>query len=86
MPTICLFYGIVIQMYWRDHAPPHFHALYAEHEVLIGLRDLKPIRGLLPRRDQALVMEWAEAHREELMEDWNLCNEMKPPNPIQPLP
>lgn len=73
-------------MYWRDHAPPHFHALYAEHEALIGLRDLKTIRGSLPRRALTLVMEWADAHREELMEDWNLCTEMKPPNPIKPLP
>jgi Protein of unknown function (DUF2442)/Domain of unknown function (DUF4160) len=40
MPTISVFYGIVIQMFWRDHAPPHFHALYAEHEALIDLRDL----------------------------------------------
>ena len=35
MPTISVFYGIVIQMFWQDHAPPHFHALYAEHEALI---------------------------------------------------
>jgi hypothetical protein len=27
MPTISTFYGILIQMFWRDHAPPHFHAL-----------------------------------------------------------
>ena len=39
MPTISLFYGIVIQMYWRDHGPPHFHALYGEHEALVDLRD-----------------------------------------------
>jgi Domain of unknown function (DUF4160) len=39
MPTISVFYGIVIQMFWQDHAPPHFHALYAEHEALIDLRN-----------------------------------------------
>ena len=48
MPTISVFYGIVIQMFWRDHVPPHFHALYAEHEALIDLRDLGVIRGSLP--------------------------------------
>ena len=57
MPTISVFYGIVIQMFWRDHAPPHFHALYAEHEALIDLRDFRVIRGSLPRRAMALV--WA---------------------------
>ena len=30
VPTISSFYGIAIQIFWRDHAPPHFHALYAE--------------------------------------------------------
>jgi hypothetical protein len=44
-PTISAFYGIVIQMFWRDHAPPHFHALYAEAEAIIDLRDLSVMRG-----------------------------------------
>lgn len=48
MPTVSVFYGIVIQMFWKDHAPPHFHALYAEHEVLIDIRDLGVLRGSLP--------------------------------------
>lgn len=85
MPTISLFYGIVIQMFWQDHAPPHFHALYAEHEALIDLRELRVIRGSLPRRALALVLEWAVEHRDELMEDWNLCSQMKQPKPIEPL-
>ncbi len=38
MPTISVFYGIVIQMYWKDHGPPHFHALYAEHEALVDIQ------------------------------------------------
>ena len=45
MPTISIFYGIVIQMVWADHAPPHFHALYTEHEALIGIRTLDVMRG-----------------------------------------
>ncbi len=85
MPTISVFYGIVIQMFWQDHAPPHFHALYAEHEALIDLRDLRVMRGSLPRRAMALVLEWAAEHRGELMEDWNLCSRMQPPKPIEPL-
>lgn len=85
MPTISVFYGIVIQMFWQDHAPPHFHALYAEHEALIDLRDLRVMRGSLPRRAMALVLEWATEHRDELMEDWNLCSKMQTPKPIDPL-
>ena len=57
MPTISVFYGIVIQMFWQDHAPPHFHALYAEHEALIELRNLRVMRGSLPRRAMLLVLE-----------------------------
>ena len=85
MPTISVFYGIVIQMFWRDHGPPHFHALYGEHEALIDLRELRVMRGSLPRRAMALVLEWAAEHRDELMEDWNLCSRMQTPKTIEPL-
>lgn len=85
MPTISMFYGIVIQMFWQERGPPHFHALYAEHEALIDVRDLRVLRGSLPRRAMALVLEWAADHREELMEDWYLCSQLRSPKPIQPL-
>lgn len=85
MPTISVFYGIVIQMYAGDHPPPHFHALYAEYEVLIDLRDLQVMRGSLPRRAMALVLEWASEHLGELMEDWQQCERMQPPKRISPL-
>jgi hypothetical protein len=49
-----------------DHAPPHFHALYAEDEALIDIGTLQVLEGHLPRRAQALVMEWAKAHQTEL--------------------
>ena len=85
MPTISFFYGIVIQMFWRDHGPPHFHALYGDDEVLIDLRNLRVMRGSLPRRAMALVLEWADENRVELMEDWNLSSQLQPPKPIKPL-
>jgi Domain of unknown function (DUF4160) len=72
MPTISQFFGIVIQMFWREHTPPHFHALYGEYESLIEIRTLDVIKGSLPRLAQALALEWAALHRAELMEDWNL--------------
>jgi len=86
MPTISAFYGILIQMFWRDHAPPHFHALYAEHEATIDIRTLEVIEGQLPRRALALTLEWAQEHRSELLEDWNLCSLNQSPKKIQPLP
>ncbi len=49
-------------MFWREHAPPHFHALYAEYEALIDIRTLEIIKGSLPKRALALVLEWAAQH------------------------
>lgn len=85
MPTISTFYGILIQMFWRDHGPPHFHALYAEHEAQIDIRTLEVIEGRLPGRALALVREWAAEHKDELNEDWNLCSRMQRPKKIAPL-
>ena len=85
MPTISQFFGIVIQMFWREHAPSHFHALYAEHEALIDIRTLELIGGSLPRRALSLTNEWAIEHREELMEDRKLYQSKQAPTPIEPL-
>jgi len=85
MPTISRFYGILIQMYFGDHAPPHFHALYAEFEALIAIETLEVIRGDLPARAMALVLEWAQLHRDELRRDWVLCVQNQTPAKISPL-
>lgn len=85
MPTISAFYGILIQMFRGDHAPPHFHALYAEFEVLIDIHTLEVVRGTMPRRALALVLEWASQHRAELLEDWKLCEQNQSPKKISPL-
>ena len=85
MPTVSQFFGILIQMFWREHAPPHFHALYAEDEALIDIRTLEVLAGRLPRRALALVLEWAVLHRAELMEDWELCRQKRLPRRIEPL-
>jgi hypothetical protein len=60
MPTISVFFGIAIQMFWNDHAPPHFHALYGEDEAIVSIETLAVLRGGLPRLALALVVEWAE--------------------------
>ena len=70
MPRISTYYGIAIYMYFRDHAPPHFHAIYGEHEAVIDIETAKVIDGSLPRRALKLVVEWTKAHREELEDDW----------------
>ena len=86
MPTLSIFYGIMIQMFWDDHAPPHFHATYAEYEALINIQTLEVIGGELPRRALVMVLEWAQEHRADLLEDWELCARKLSPNKITPLP
>ena len=62
-----------------------FHALYAEYEISIDIRTLGIINGTMPRRALALVLEWASEHREELLEDWKLCEQSQSPKKISPL-
>ena len=85
MQTISMFYGILIRMYWNDHAPPHFHVEYGEYRAQYLIETLVLSRGQLPRRAHALVLEWAAMHRNELMEDWELCVHKQQPNMISPL-
>jgi len=85
MPTISIFYGIMIKMYCDDHAPPHFHAEYGGAEAVVDIQSLEVIRGKLPHGAAMLVKEWAMQHRNELMEDWKLCEQLQTPNKITPL-
>ena len=84
MPEIARFYGIVIKIFFGDHPPAHFHAVYGEHEALITL-DGKVYAGSLPGRALSMVREWLALHRDELEADWALALLRKPLNPIEPL-
>ena len=86
MPRISSFYGISIWMYWKDHSPPHFHAEYAEHEILIKIEDLSVYAGFIPARAFGLLMEWSSLHQSELLKNWELMKQNQPLNKIEPLP
>jgi hypothetical protein len=85
MPTISSFYGILIRMFFNDHAPPHFHAEYGEFKATIDIKTLSVLSGALPRRAHDLVLDWAHTHQVELLEDWNLCMSKQQPKYIEPL-
>lgn len=85
MPEISRFFGIVIQMFYNDHAPPHFHAKYGEHVARYEIATLEVISGALPRRAHGLVLEWAALHRPELQADWALARAERPLVPVAPL-
>ena len=59
MPQVSRFFGIVIYMYYNDHAPPHFHAIYGDGEATYTIETLEILRGKLPRRAHSMVVEWA---------------------------
>ena len=85
MPCICQFFGISIYIYYNDHLPPHFHAEYGEHEGVYVIETLEILRGSLPRRAHALVIEWASAHRSELRANWDRARESVRLEQIEPL-
>lgn len=85
MPTISEFFGILIRMYYDDHNPPHFHAIYGSFEAIIAIHTLEIIDGKLPRRARAMVFEWAAENRQALLEDWYLAQQHRPLNRIEPL-
>jgi hypothetical protein len=71
MPEIARFYGIIIKLFFGDHAPPHFHAVYGEDNALFNIQTLEMIEGDLPTRAKKLVLEWASMYQKELMDMWD---------------
>ena len=85
MPELSRFYGIVVRMYFNDHTPPHFHAIYGGHEAVVDIETLEFIKGQLPSRARALVVEWADLHQDELREAFTKAQAMETPGKIAPL-
>ena len=85
MPRISEFYGIAIYLYYRDHAPPHFHALYGAFDAEFSIETGDLLRGKFPRRAAGLVKEWATRYKVDLTKDWDLAREQKPLKDIPPL-
>lgn len=85
MPEISRFFGIVIYMFYDEHAPSHFHAKYAEYETVIDLENLTVLRGHLPPRVMGLVMEWTLLHQEELRANWQRALQQQSLQKIAPL-
>ena len=72
MPVVSLFYGIKITINYDDHNPPHFHAEYAGNNALINIQNCTVMKSSLPKRQLKLVLAWAEIHKDELMQNWEL--------------
>jgi uncharacterized protein DUF4160 len=70
VPRVSAFHGIVIEMWFDEHPPPHFHARYAEYEASIAIDNLTVVDGALPPRILRKVREWAFQHRPTLLANW----------------
>jgi hypothetical protein len=84
MPELCRFLGIVIAMYYRDHGPPHFHAIYGGFEVTLEI-ETGNVQGDFPPRALSHVQEWRQLHKVELLGDWELARRSEPLKRIDPL-
>lgn len=72
MPEITRFYGIVIKIFFtKEHNPPHFHAVYGEHNGIFEISTLRMIEGDLPIKAQNLIKEWAVLYVDEILKMWN---------------
>ena len=85
MPVISLFYGIIIEMFYNEHIPPHFHARHGEDRAVIDIASGDVLEGELSRRDLRLVEAWLELNRESLMANWQLALEGREMFKIAPL-
>jgi hypothetical protein len=73
MPTISIFYGIVIRMFFRDvekHSLPHLHADYQRQITVYSITDKRILAGTLPANKNKLVINWIEIHKEDLLSNW----------------
>jgi len=85
MPTICIFEGIKVLMFYREHSPPHFHVEYNAESAEIGIDPIIILEGELSRRIRAKVFEWAAIHQAELRANWELARGRQPLLQIAPL-
>lgn len=85
MPELTRFFGIIIAMYYNDHAPPRFHAKYGDDQAVIRIDTGEVIEGNLSARALRLVEEWRQLHQQELLNDWALAQNRQPLIKIEPL-
>jgi hypothetical protein len=84
MPEISRFLGIVIGMFFNEHGLPHFHAVYGEYKITVEIESGN-VRGEFPPRALRLVLEWAQLHKPELLDDWERARRRQPLERIPPL-
>lgn len=87
MPTISMFYGIIIRMYLgkKEHNPPNIHAYYQNDTSIFDITTGEKTDGNLPRDKEKLVSAWIVLHKEDLLANWELALNGELPINIEPL-
>lgn len=85
MPVVSRFHGIVVFLNYNDHNRPHFHARYQEEEVIVEIAS-GLVTGTMSRRALVMLSDWADRHRDKLMENWRRARDRRPLLTIEPLP
>jgi Domain of unknown function (DUF4160) len=78
MPTISIFFGFVVQMYWRDHPPPHVHVLYQGFKAAIAIETGELIAGNLPPGALRTIRVWIRLRSSELLVNWERARQKRP--------
>lgn len=88
MPTISLFYGMIVSMFYYDnkqHNSPHIHVSYQDFKAVFSIPEGILLEGKLPPSKQKILCAWIEIHQEDLMADWHLAVNGQVPHSIEPL-
>lgn len=87
MPTLSMFFGLIIRMYYapKEHNPPHIHVYYQKFSATVDINTCELINGELSSKHLRMVAAWIEIHKEELFANWALCQNGEPPYQIEPL-
>lgn len=79
MPTISIFLGIIIRIYYEDHNPPHFHAYYQDYKASFSIDSGEKIDGKFPKKQTKIIEKWANKNRKALLKNWELAKDGLPP-------
>jgi len=88
LPTISMFYGIIVSLYFvdnRQHHTPHIHVKYQDDEAVVAIPNGDLLEGQIPPNKMRLLLAWIEIHKDDLMADWDLAVRGQQPYKIEPL-
>lgn len=87
MPTISMFFGLIIRMFYapKEHNPPHIHVYYQNDKAVVNILTGEIMDGKLPARQYRFVQTWIDIRKDDLMTDWELCQNGEEPFKIEPL-